>query len=70
MTARMVWCVVPRLLAVTVALVLADSAVVALVAWVLISFNLVLGLGVVPAAIGFARFAPSTTSTCAPSSAT
>jgi MFS family permease len=58
------------LLAVTVALVLADSAVVTLalpdilqhldtsvaqVAWVLISFNLVLGLVAVPAAMGFAR---------------
>jgi MFS family permease len=58
------------LLAVTVALVLADSAVVTLalpdilqhlntsvaqVAWVLISFNLVLGLIAVPAAMGFAR---------------
>src|SRR5918994_7828003 len=58
------------LLAVTVALVLADSAVVTLalphilrhldttvgqVAWVLISFNLVLGLAAVPTAIGFTR---------------
>lgn len=58
------------LLAVTVALVLADSAVVTLalpdilqhldtsvaqVAWVLITFNLVLGLVAVPAAMGFAR---------------
>ena len=57
---------VAPLLAVTVALVLADSAVVTLalpdilrhldttvgqVAWVLISFNLVLGLGAVPAAV-------------------
>jgi MFS family permease len=61
------------LLAVTVALVLADSAVVTLalpdilrhldasvsqVAWVLTSFNLVLGLGAVPAAVGFARGRP------------
>ncbi|MGC4113057.1 MAG: hypothetical protein QM747_22095 [Nocardioides sp.] len=61
------------LLAVTVALVLADSAVVTLalpdilvdldttvarVAWVLIAFNLVLGLVAVPAAIGFARVRP------------
>jgi MFS family permease len=61
------------LLAVTVALVLADSAVVTLalpdilrhldttvgqVAWVLIAFNLVLGLGAVPTAIGFARAQP------------
>jgi len=61
------------LLAVTVALVLADSAVVTLalpdilrhlettvaqVAWVLISFNLVLGLVAVPAAVGFARVDP------------
>ena len=61
------------LLAVTVALVLADSAVVTLalpdillhldttvaqVAWVLISFNLVLGLAAVPAAVGFARADP------------
>ena len=58
--------VVGALLAVTVALVLADSAVVTLalpdilrqldttvgeVAWVLIAFNLVLGLGAVPAAL-------------------
>src|SRR5215213_9232212 len=58
------------LLSVTVALVLADSAVVTLalpdilrhlettvtqVAWVLISFNLVLGFVVVPTAVGFAR---------------
>ena len=61
------------LLSVTVALVLADSAVVTLalpdilrhlettvaqVAWVLISFNLVLGLVAVPAAVGFARVDP------------
>lgn len=61
------------LLAVTVALVLADSAVVTLalpdilgeldatvgqVAWVLISFNLVLGLCAVPAATGLARVPP------------
>ena len=61
------------LLAVTVALVLADSAVVTLalpdilrhldttvaqVAWVLISFNLVLGLVAVPTAVGFARVDP------------
>src|ERR1041384_5443718 len=61
---------VAPLLAVTVALVLADSAVVTLalpdilrhldasvgqVAWVLIAFNLVLGLGAVPAAMGLAR---------------
>ena len=65
--------VVGPLLAVTVALVLADSAVVTLalpdillnldttvteVAWVLISFNLVLGLVVVPAAVGFRRVDP------------
>jgi MFS family permease len=58
------------LLVVTVALVLADSAVVTLalpnilqhldasvgqVAWVLIAYNLVLGLGAVPAAMGFSR---------------
>jgi MFS family permease len=64
--------VVPLLL-VTVALVLADSAVVTLalpdilrnldttvgqVAWVLISFNLVLALVAVPAAVGFARVQP------------
>ncbi|MCD4534363.1 MFS transporter [Nocardioides sp. cx-169] len=64
---------VAPLLAVTVALVLADSAVVTLalpdilleldatvgqVAWVLISFNLVLGLGAVPAAIGSVRVRP------------
>ena len=68
---------VPRavgvLLAVTVAMVLADSAVVTLalpdilfnldttvaqVAWVLISFNLVLGLVAVPTAVGFARVDP------------
>jgi MFS family permease len=61
------------LLSVTVALVLADSAVVTLalpdilrhlettvtqVAWVLISFNLVLGFVVVPTAVGFARMDP------------
>lgn len=61
------------LLAVTVALVLADSAVVTLalpdillhldtsvtqVAWVLISFNLVLGLAAVPTAWVFARAQP------------
>ncbi len=61
------------LLALTVALVLADSAVVTLalpdilveldasvsqVAWVLISYNLVLGLIVVPAAAGLARTSP------------
>ncbi len=61
------------LLAVTVALVLADSAVVTLalpdilrhldttvgqVAWVLIAFNLVLGLGAVPIAMTFARAQP------------
>ena len=60
-------------LAVTVALVLADSAVVTLalpdilrhldtsvaqVAWVLISFNLVLGVVAVPTAVGFARTDP------------
>lgn len=64
---------VAPLLAVTVALVLADSAVVTLalpdilaeldatvgqVAWVLISFNLVLGLAAVPIAVGFARAQP------------
>ena len=64
---------VAPLLAVTVALVLADSAVVTLalpdilrhldtsvgqVAWVLISFNLVLGLAAVPIAIVFARAQP------------
>ena len=64
---------VAPLLAVTVALVLADSAVVTLalpdilrhldtsvgqVAWVLISFNLVLGLAAVPIAIVFARKQP------------
>ena len=63
---------VAPLLTVTVALVLADSAVVTLalpdilrhldttvaqVAWVLISFNLVLGLVAVPTAVGFARAA-------------
>jgi MFS family permease len=61
------------LLAVTVALVLADSAVVTLalpdilrhldasvgqVAWVLIAFNLVLGLGAVPTAMTFTRAQP------------
>ena len=61
------------MIAVTVALVLADSAVVTLalpdilrhldtsvaqVAWVLISFNLVLGLVAVPTAVGFARSDP------------
>ena len=61
------------LLAVTVALVLADSAVVTLalpdilrqldtsvaqVAWVLISFNLVLGLVAVPTAVGSAKAQP------------
>jgi len=61
------------LLAVTVAMVLADSAVVTLalpdilfhldtsvsqVAWVLISFNLVLGIVAVPTAVGFARVDP------------
>ncbi|GEP33342.1 hypothetical protein NSZ01_11100 [Nocardioides szechwanensis] len=61
------------LLAVTVALVLADSAVVTLalpdilqeldatvgqVAWVLISFNLVLGLCAVPTAMGLVRVPP------------
>ena len=64
---------VAPLLAVTVALVLADSAVVTLalpdilqrlhtsvgqVAWVLIAFNLVLGLVAVPTAMGFARVQP------------
>ncbi len=64
---------VAPLLAVTVALVLADSAVVTLalpdilehldatvgqVAWVLISFNLVLGLVAVPAAAGYTRADP------------
>jgi len=64
---------VAPLLAVTVALVLADSAVVTLalpdilqhldatvgqVAWVLISFNLVLGLIAVPAAVAFDRAQP------------
>ncbi|MFC5011202.1 MFS transporter [Nocardioides plantarum] len=64
---------VAPLLAVTVALVLADSAVVTLalpdivlhldasvteVAWVLISFNLVLGLAAVPTAMSFARAQP------------
>ena len=61
------------LLAVTVALVLADSAVVTLalpdilrhlettvaqVAWVLISFNLVLGLCAVPTAMSLTRVQP------------
>ncbi len=61
------------LLAVTVALVLADSAVVTLalpdilrnldasvgqVAWVLIAFNLVLGLSAVPTAVGLSRAKP------------
>ncbi|GAA1793758.1 hypothetical protein GCM10009795_044170 [Nocardioides hankookensis] len=65
--------VVAPLLTVTVAMVLADSAVVTLalpdillhldttvaqVAWVLISFNLVLGLVAVPTAVGFARADP------------
>ena len=64
---------VAPLLAVTVALVLADSAVVTLalpdilrnlhtsvgqVAWVLISFNLVLGLVAVPTALLFTRAQP------------
>jgi MFS family permease len=64
---------VAPLLALTVALVLADSAVVTLalpdilrhlqasvgqVAWVLIAFNLVLGLGAVPAAMAFVRAQP------------
>ena len=64
---------VAPLLAVTVALVLADSAVVTLalpdilrhldasvgqVAWVLIAFNLVLGLGGVPAAMSYTRAQP------------
>lgn len=64
---------VAPLLAVTVALVLADSAVVTLalpdilqnldasvgqVAWVLIAYNLVLGLAAVPAAMGFSRAQP------------
>jgi MFS family permease len=64
---------VAPLLAVTVALVLADSAVVTLalpdilrnlettvaqVAWVLISFNLVLGLAAVPTAMAFSRLEP------------
>jgi MFS family permease len=63
------------LLAVTVALVLADSAVVTLalpdilrnldasvgqVAWVLIAFNLVLGLSAVPTAVGLSRAKPRT----------
>ncbi|WP_229051444.1 MFS transporter [Aeromicrobium sp. Leaf350] len=61
------------LLAVTVGLVLADSAIVTLalpeilhhldasvgqVAWVLIAYNLVLGLGAVPAALAFRRADP------------
>ena len=61
------------LLAVTVALVLADSAVVTLalpdilrhldatvtqVSWVLIAFNIVLGLAAVPAAMSFTRASP------------
>ncbi|WP_028645586.1 MFS transporter [Nocardioides sp. URHA0020] len=65
--------VVGPLLAVTVALVLADSAVVTLalpdilrhldasvgqVAWVLIAFNLVLGVAAVPTAVVFARSQP------------
>jgi MFS family permease len=65
--------VLSPLLAVTVALVLADSAVVTLalpailrhlgasvgqVAWVLIAFNLVLGLGAVPTALASARAQP------------
>lgn len=65
--------VVTPLLAVTVAMVLADSAVVTLalpdilqhldasvgqVAWVLIAYNLVLGLGAVPAATAFTRASP------------
>ncbi len=65
---------VAPLLAVTVAMVLADSAIVTLalpnilveldatvaqVAWVLISFNLVLGLVAVPAAVLFDRARPS-----------
>lgn len=64
---------VAPLLAITVALVLADSAVVTLalpdillaldatvteVAWVLISFNLVLGVAAVPAAVWFGRAQP------------
>jgi len=64
---------VAPLLAVTVALVLADSAVVTLalpdilrhldatvgqVAWVLIAFNLVLGLAAVPTAMSFTRAQP------------
>lgn len=65
--------VVAPLLAVTVAMVLADSAIVTLalpdilqnldasvgqVAWVLIAYNLVLGLAAVPAAALFARARP------------
>ncbi|MEV7397780.1 MFS transporter [Aeromicrobium sp. NPDC092404] len=61
------------LLIVTVAMVLADSAIVTLalpdillhldasvgqVAWVLIAYNLVLGLAAVPAAMGFSRAQP------------
>ncbi|WP_328596583.1 MFS transporter [Aeromicrobium yanjiei] len=64
---------VAPLLAVTVAMVLADSAVVTLalpdilqnldasvgqVAWVLIAYNLVLGVAAVPAAAAFARVQP------------
>ena len=64
---------VTPLLAVSVAMVLADSAVVTLalpdilahldtsvgqVAWVLIAYNLVLGLGAAPAAAGFTRLQP------------
>src|SRR5690348_15921353 len=64
---------VAPLLIVTVALVLADSAVVTLslpailvhldasvgqAAWVLIAYNLVLGLAAVPAAMGFPRAQP------------
>lgn len=64
---------VTPLLAVTVAMVLADSAVVTLalpdilqhldtsvgqVAWVLIAYNVVLGLAAVPAAAGFSRAQP------------
>ncbi|MCL3817949.1 MFS transporter [Aeromicrobium wangtongii] len=64
---------VPALLAVTVAMVLADSAIVTLalpdillnldasvgqVAWVLIAYNLVLGLAAVPAAAAFVRVPP------------
>ena len=64
---------VAPLLAVTVAMVLADSSVVTLalpeillhlettvgeVAWVLIAYNIVLGLGAVPAAIAYTRAQP------------